>query len=57
MTDAEWLEFQKLAAQMARACEIIAAADKLAEATERHGERHFAIRAALDAFKVVRQGQ
>lgn len=59
MTDAEWLEFQKLAAQMARACEIIAAADKLAEAAEmklRTGHGLVAMKKALDAFKVVRNG-
>lgn len=59
MSDAEWLEFQKLAAQMARACEIISAADKLAEEAARAtrgASYNAAIEAALDAYKVVRQG-
>jgi DNA/RNA-binding domain of Phe-tRNA-synthetase-like protein len=64
VTDAEWLEFQKLAAQLARACEIIDAADKLAEAAHAAAysagyekfDARMKLRTALDAFKVVRNG-
>jgi hypothetical protein len=69
VSDAEWLEFQKLAAQLARACEMISAADKLAEEmqhildeeawrdSEHSRWRRDRIKAVLDAYKVVRQGQ
>lgn len=67
MTDHEWKLVQEVAASAARSCDIVVAADKLAEELERelrcyppdadgmyiYGAR---IRAALDAFKVVRQG-
>jgi hypothetical protein len=46
-----------LAASNARLCEIALKADELAAAVERHGDRHFAIRAALDAYKIARTGQ
>ncbi len=50
---------QSLAADNARLCEILLAADKLVEEIEkklRHGQDYIAIRKALDAYKVVRQG-
>jgi len=49
---------QTLAADNARLCAIALAADKLAEAVERELEtgEHLA-QPALDAYKVVRQGQ
>lgn len=46
-----------LAASNERLCRIALAADELAKAIENHGERHFAIRAALDAYKITRNGQ
>ncbi len=51
---------QMLAADNARMCDILLAADKLADAIEkklRVGQDGIAIRAALAAYKVVRQGQ
>lgn len=62
MTDAEWAQFQQLAATGHRAASIVEAADKLAEAVEKWQQamtfhNRIAIRAALDAFKVVRNGQ
>lgn len=48
---------QTLAADNARLCTIALAADALATALEKHGEQHFAIKAALDAYKIVRNGQ
>lgn len=47
---------QMLAADNSRLCEIAEAADKLAEAIQQHGNRHFAIKAALDAYRIIRQG-
>jgi hypothetical protein len=45
-----------LAADNVRLLGIVEAADKLAEAIKNHGERHFAVRDALDAFRIIRQG-
>jgi hypothetical protein len=47
---------QMLAADNARLCWIVLAADKLAEAIE--NETHYAgLKAALEAYKIQRQGQ
>lgn len=45
-----------LAASNEKLCRIVLAADELAEAVGRFGERHFAIREALDAYKITRRG-
>jgi hypothetical protein len=48
---------QMLAADNARLCDIALAADKLAEAVERSLYLTLETKRALDAYKIVRQGQ
>ena len=56
--DIDWKDVAvALSASNARLCEIALKADELAAAVERHGDRHFAVRAALDKYKIVRNGQ
>lgn len=48
---------QDMANDNRRLCNIVEKADALAEAVRKFGDRHFAIKAALDAYTIVRQGQ
>lgn len=58
MSDYDWKAVSvSLSADNARMCEIILKADALAAALRRFGDRHFAIRKALEDYETARQGQ